>query len=443
MKPVVAIVGRPNVGKSTLFNRIVGQKKAIVEDHPGVTRDRNYADIEWGDKSFSLIDTGGFEPISRERIFIQMREQCQLAIEEADVILFLMDGKDGLAPSDKEIASILRREAKPVLYVVNKIDGPKHEEKVFEFYGIGAETIFSISAQHNYGVDDLMTEVVKGLPPSDEGKTDEEITRIAVVGRPNVGKSSLINRILGYDRVIVNENPGTTRDAIDTFMEIGARRYLLIDTGGIRRKKKISLRLEKYSIVEALKSIDRCDVAVLLIDPREGVTEQDTKIAGFIQEKGKGCVIVVNKWDLIEKDSHTAKEYTHHIRKELKFLPYAPILFISSLTGKRVMDTIGLVDQVFEEYGKRISTSHLNDLIEESTTKVPLPRYGKRRAKIYYGTQVSIKPPTFVLFANYPERIHVTYQRYLINQIRQSLGFKKTPIRLLLRQRGPSKERRA
>ncbi len=441
MKPVVAIVGRPNVGKSTLFNRIVGRKKAIVEDQPGVTRDRNYADIEWGDKSFSLIDTGGFEPISRERIFIQMKEQCQLAIEEADVILFLMDGKDGLTPSDKEIASILRREAKPVLYVVNKIDGPKHEEKAFEFYGIGAETIFSISALHNYGVDDLMTEVLKDLPTPDEGEAEEELTRIAAVGRPNVGKSSLINRILGYERVLVNESPGTTRDSIDTVVEFGGKRYLFIDTAGIRRKKKISVRLEKYSIVEALKTIDRCDVALILIDPQEGVTEQDTKIAGFIQKKGKGCVIVVNKWDLIEKNSGTAKEYTIRIREDLKFLPYAPILFVSSLTGKRVIDTIHLVDQVAEEYGKRVSTSHLNDLIEKSTKKVPLPRYGKRKVKIYYGTQVSIRPPTFVLFANYPQQIHVTYQRYLVNRIRQFLDFKRSPIRLLLRKRGPSRGR--
>jgi len=435
MKSVVAIVGRPNVGKSALFNRIVGRKKAIVEDHPGVTRDRNYADIELGDKSFSLIDTGGFEPISREKIFMQMREQCQLAIEEADVILFLMDGNDGLTPSDKEIASVLRREAKPFLYVVNKIDGPKHEEKVFEFYGIGAETIFSISALHNYGVDDLMEEVLKDLPPSDTEDVEEEITRIAVVGRPNVGKSSFINRILGYDRIIVNESPGTTRDAIDTSMEIGGKRYLLIDTAGIRRKKKISLRLEKYSIVEALKSIHRCDVALFLIDPREGVTEQDTKIAGFIQEKGKGCVIVANKWDLIEKDSNSAKEYTLRIREELKFLPYAPILFTSCLTGKRVIATIKLVDQVVEEYGKRVSTSHLNNLIGESTRKVPLPRYGRGRVKIYYGTQASVRPPTFVLFANYPHRVHVTYQRYLVNQIRQLLGFKSSPIRLHLRKR--------
>ena len=441
MKPIVAIVGRPNVGKSTLFNRIVGRKKAIVEDHPGVTRDRNYADFEWEDKSLSLIDTGGFEPISQETIFVQMKEQCQLAIEEADMILFLMDGKDGLSPSDKEIASILRKQDKPVLYVVNKIDGPKHEDKAFEFYETGAERIFSISALHNYGVDDLMTEALKELPSLAEGEVEEEVTRIAVVGRPNVGKSSLINRILGFDRVIVNENPGTTRDAIDTFMEIGGRRYLLIDTAGIRRKRKISLRVEKYSIVEALKSIDRCDVALLLIDPREGVTEQDTKIAGFVQEKAKGCVIVVNKWDLIEKDSHTAREYTNHIREELKFVSYAPILFISSLTGKRVMDSIGLVDEVFEEYTRRISTARLNDLIGESTTKVPLPRYGKRKVKIYYGTQASTKPPTFVLFASYPERIHVTYQRYLINRIRQSLGFERCPVRLLLRKRGPSRGR--
>jgi len=339
--------------------------------------------------------------------------------------------------------SILRKEAKPVLYVVNKIDGPKHEEKVYEFYGIGAETIFSISAMHDYGVDDLMAEVLKELPPSEKEEIEEAVTRIAVVGRPNVGKSSLINRILGYDRVIVNENPGTTRDAIDTFMELEGRRYLLIDTAGIRRKRKISLRLEKYSIVEALKSIDRCDVALLLIDPQEGVTEQDTKIAGFIQEKAKGCVIVVNKWDLVEKDTHTANEYTQHIREELKFITYAPIIFISSLTGKRVMNAIGLADQVFQEYGARISTSRLNDVIQQATTKFPPPRYGTRRLKIYYGTQASMRPPTFVLFANHPRQIHVTYQRYLINQIRQSLGFKKTPIRLLLRQRGPSKERRA
>jgi GTP-binding protein len=438
MKPVVAIVGRPNVGKSTLFNRIAGRKKAIVEDHPGVTRDRNYADVAWEEGSFSLIDTGGFEPVSQEKIFVQMREQCQLAIEEADLILFLMDGRDGLAPSDREIASILRREAKPILYVVNKIDGPKHEEKAFEFYGLGAETIFSISALHNYGVEDLMTEVLKALPPAEKEEIEEAVTRIAVVGRPNVGKSSLINRILGYDRVIVNENPGTTRDAIDTFMEIEGRRYLLIDTAGIRRKKKISLRLEKYSIVEALKSIDRCDVALLLIDPWEGITEQDAKIAAFIQEKVKGCLIVVNKWDLIEKDTHTANEYTQHIREELKFITYAPIIFISSLTGKRVMNTIGLVDQVFEEYGTRVSTSRLNDLIGQSMTKSPPPRYGTKRVKIYYGTQASVRPPTFVLFANYPRRIHVTYQRYLINQIRQSLGFKKTPIRLVLRERGSS-----
>jgi len=437
MKSVVAIVGRPNVGKSTLFNRMVGRKKAIVEDYPGVTRDRNYAEIEWGDVSFSLIDTGGFEPISREQIFMQMKEQCQLAIEEADLILFLMDGKEGLSPSDKEISSILRREAKPVIFVVNKIDGPKHEDKAFEFYEIGAETIFSISALHNYGVDDLLTEVAKKLPSSEEDEREEELTRIAVVGRPNVGKSSLINRILGYNRVIVNERPGTTRDAIDTSMEFGGRRYLLIDTAGIRRKKKISVRLEKYSIVEALKSIDRCDVALLLIDPREGVTEQDTKIAGFIHEKGKGCIIVINKWDLIEKDTHTAREFTLNIREKLKFIQYAPILFISALKGKRVMEALRYTDRVFEECGKRVSTSHFNGLIQEATTKVPPPRYGGRKVKIYYGTQASIRPPTFVLFVNYPDRIHVTYERYLINQIRQNMGFTITPVRLFLRKRVP------
>ena len=357
MKPIIAIVGRPNVGKSTLFNRIAGGKKAIVADEPGVTRDRNYADVEWEGKVFTLIDTGGFEPVSKDRIFIQMREQCQLAMEEADVILFLMDGKEGLTPSDKEIADILRRQNKPVFYIVNKIDGPKHEDKAFEFYGLGVERIYSISAEHRYGVDELMDEVVKILPRLTEGKRGREAAKVAVIGRPNVGKSSLINRLLGYKRVIVDEAPGTTRDAIDTFFERNGKKYILIDTAGIRRKSRISLRLEKYSIVEALRTIDQCHVALLLLDSKEGVTDQDAHIGGFIHEKGKGCILVVNKWDLVEKDSQTMVEFKKRVYEDLKYLSYAPILFISALTGQRVPKILEMVDEVAEQTKKRIPTS--------------------------------------------------------------------------------------
>jgi GTP-binding protein len=309
MKPILAIVGRPNVGKSTLFNRISGGKKAIVYNEPGVTRDRNYADVIWEKSSFALIDTGGFEPVSKDRMFVQMREQCQLAMEEADVVLFVMDGKEGLTPSDQEIADILRCLNKPVFYIVNKIDGPQKEEKVFEFYELGVDNLFSISAEHGYGLNDLMDEVMEVLPEAIEAEGDGDATKVAMLGRPNVGKSSLINRILGYKRVIVDEAPGTTRDAIDTRFERDGKGYTLIDTAGIRRKSRISLRLEKYSIIEALRTIDRCHVALLLLDSKEGVTDQDARIGGFIHEKGKGCIIVVNKWDLVEKDSQTMVKY--------------------------------------------------------------------------------------------------------------------------------------
>ena len=324
MKPIIAIVGRPNVGKSTLFNRIAGGKKAIVENEPGVTRDRNYADVEWEEHSFTLIDTGGFEPVSKDRLFVQMREQVQLAMDEADAILFVMDGKEGLSPSDKDIADILRRQRKPVFYVVNKIDGPKHEDRTFDFYGLGVDPLYSVSAEDRYGVGDLMDDVVKVLPKSTEESSDQEATKVAVVGRPNVGKSSLINRFLGYKRVIVDEAPGTTRDAIDTMLERNGKRYVLIDTAGIRRKSRISLRLEQYSIVEALRTIDRCDVAILVMDSREEVTDQDARIGGFIHEKGKGCVLVMNKWDLVEKESHTMVEFEERVKESLKYLRYAP-----------------------------------------------------------------------------------------------------------------------
>ena len=439
MKLVIAIVGRPNVGKSTLFNRIVRGKKAIVWNEPGVTRDRNYADVEWDEKTFTLIDTGGFEPVSKDRIFIQMREQCELAIEEANAILFVMDGKEGLIPSDKEIADILRQQKKPVFYIVNKIDGPKDEEKVFEFYGLGVEPIYSISAEHRYGVDGLMDEVIKVLPGSTEEKWDRDAAKVAVVGRPNVGKSSLINRLLGYKRVIVDEAPGTTRDAIDTLFERDGKRYVLIDTAGIRRKSRISLRLEKYSIVEALRTIDRSDVALLLLDSREGVTDQDARIGGFIHDKGKGCILVVNKWDLVEKDSQTMVRYEREVRENLKYLSYAPIVFISALTGQRVRNVLDVVDHVSEQTKKRIPTSPLNKYFGKWVEKSPPPLYKGRSVKLNYITQVSTAPPTFVIYANFPDGIHFSYERYLVNQMRETFSFEGVPVRFRFRKKGKEK----
>jgi GTP-binding protein len=439
MKPIIAIVGRPNVGKSTLFNRIAGGKKAIVLDESGVTRDRNYADVEWEECAFTLIDTGGFEPVSKDRLFIQMREQCQLAMEEADVVLLTMDGKEGLTPSDKEIANRLRKLNKPVFYIVNKIDGPKHEERVFEFYGLGVETMYSISAEHGYGVKGLMDQVIKVLPSLPDERWDKEVTKIAVVGRPNVGKSSLVNRLLGYKRVLVDEAPGTTRDAIDTLLERDGRRYVLVDTAGIRRKSRISLRLEKYSIVEALRTIDRSNVALLLLDSREGVTDQDARIGGFIHEKGRGCILAVNKWDLVEKDSQTMVQYERDVRESLKYLPYAPVLFISARTGQRVSKVLDVIDRVSKQAQKRIPTSQLNKYFAKWVEKFPPPLYKNRSVKLNYITQVSVAPPTFVIYSNIPDGIHFSYERYLLNQMRETFGFEGVPVRLLFRKKGKGK----
>jgi GTP-binding protein len=435
MKPILAIVGRPNVGKSTLFNRITRVKKAIVWGEPGVTRDRNYAEVEWGESAFTLIDTGGFEPVSKDRIYIQMREQCQLAMDEADAILFMMDGKEGRTPSDTEIADLLRRLNKPVFYIVNKIDGPMHETMLLDFYGLGVEPLYSVSAEHGYGMNQLMDEVMKALPSLTEEKWDQDVIKVAVVGRPNVGKSSLINRLLGYRRVLVDEAPGTTRDAIDTLLEKDGKRYVLIDTAGIRRKSRISLRLEKFSIVEALRTIDRSDVALLLLDAREGVTDQDARIGGFIHEKGKGCVLLVNKWDLVEKDSQTIVQYEGEVYRELKYLSYAPILFISALTGQRVKKVLDVVDLVSEQTQKRIPTSQLNKYFGKWVEKFPPPLYKNRRVKLNYITQPSTAPPTFVIYTNIPEGIHFSYERYLLNQMREAFGFEGVPVRLRFRKK--------
>jgi len=368
-----------------------------------------------------------------------MREQCQLAMDEADVILFLMDGKEGLTPSDKEITDILRKMNKPVFYIVNKVDGPKHEERAIEFYGLGVEPIYSVSAEHGYGVNGLMDEVIQALPRLKEKKWDQEVTKVAVVGRPNVGKSSLINRLLGYKRVLVDEVPGTTRDAIDTLFEKDGRKYALIDTAGIRRKSRIGLRLEKYSIVEALRTIDRSDVALLLLDSREGVTDQDARIGGFIHEKGKGCILVVNKWDLVEKDSQTMVYYERDVRESLKYLSYAPIVFISALTGQRVKKVLDVVDYVSEQTKKRIPTHSLNKCLGEWVEKFPPPLYKSRSVKLNYITQVSTAPPTFVIYTNFPEGIHFSYERYLLNQMRETFSFEGVPVRFRFRKKRKEK----
>lgn len=435
-KPLVAIVGRPNVGKSTLFNRLSDRKQAIVIDEPGATRDRNYTDASWGGKGFMLVDTGGFEPASNEKILVQMREQTNLAIEEADIIIFLMDGREGLTPSDIEIARMLRQVNKPVYYTVNKIDGPKHEALALEFYRLGIETYYPISAQHGSGVAELLDDITILLKPLTEEETDEEQpVRIAVIGKPNVGKSSLVNKILGIERTIVNPLPGTTRDAIDTPFTVHGRNYLLIDTAGIRKKSKVSLVLEKYSVIQALKTLTRCEIALLLIDAKEGITEQDAKIAGLAFERGVACIIVINKWDTVEKDNSSVGTYVEKIKDQLKFLDYAPIIFVSALTGQRVMKIFDLIDDVYSQYTKRISTSELNRAAREFIERNPPPLHHNKPNALGYMTQVSVKPPTFVLFVREPKAIHFSYERYLMNRLRETFGFDHSPIRLFFKKK--------
>jgi GTPase len=435
-KPVIAIVGRPNVGKSTLFNRIAGKQKAIVIDEPGATRDRNYMDCVFHEKAFTLIDTGGFEPASEERILVQMREQSNLAIEEADVIIFLMDGKDGLTNADIEIARQLRGKGKSVFYVANKVDGDRHTEMVTDFYRLGIDEIHSISAQHGLGVDELLSIIVRDFPAAADDKEEQDTQiKIAIVGKPNVGKSSLVNKILGKERSIANPTPGTTRDAIDMPVKVHGKSYLLIDTAGIRRKSKISQTLEKYSVVQALKSINRCDIALVLIDAEEGLTDQDTKIIGLAFERGKACIIVVNKWDKIEKDNSTVGKFVEDIKDKIKFMDFAPIIFISAVTGQRAPKIFDLIDKVYDQYTKRIGTSPLNDLLERSVRRNPMARYSNRQMHISYATQTDIKPPTFVFFVSNTKGIHFSYERYLMNQIRETFGFDSVPLKLIFRKK--------
>jgi len=433
---LIAIVGRPNVGKSTLFNRIRRRRQALVDDLPGVTRDRNYAQVTWEGKSFTLIDTAGFVSEEFKELDEQTREQIRLALDEADLILFVADGKTGLHPADKVLVDLLRRTSKPVFYAVNKIDGPEHAPNMTDFYELGLDRIYPVSAAHGFGVGEMMSDLLSGVPALEQEHEEKpEVIRVTIVGRPNVGKSTLTNRILGAPRVIVDSVPGTTRDAVDSPFEQAGQRYVLIDTAGIRRKGRTREKLEKLSVIKALQSIDRSHVAVLLVDAVEGITDQDLHIGGYVQDRSRACIIGVNKWDAVDKDAKRAKRFMEQVRDRFKFLPFAPILTLSALTGKRVARVIPTVYEVFQQYNQRITTGQVNRTMEQTLERHEPPQVGGRPVKFYYATQTSVRPPTFVLFCNRPEAIHFSYQRYLINQFRESFGLTKTPIRLIFRGR--------
>jgi GTP-binding protein len=437
-KPVVAIVGRPNVGKSTLFNRIIGRNFAIVEDMPGVTRDRNYAEAEWMEKHFLLVDTGGFEPEAVDAMYSMMRDQTTLAIEEADFIIFLLDGRDGLLPADIEVSQRLRASGKPVIYAVNKVDGERHEGFVPEFYRLGVDTLFPLSARHGAGFSDLMDELGRLLPDS-PADTDEQdritIPRVAIVGRPNVGKSSFVNSLIGEDRMIVSPVAGTTRDAVDSVYQYYGRKYVLVDTAGIRSRGRISQGVEKYSVMRAMKSLSRADVALVLMDASEGVTEQDERIAGLVHEEGKGLIIILNKWDLVPDKEETYKRFMADVRQRLKFADYAPVLTLSAATRQRITKVFDEIDRVIKESEKRVPTAELNRAFERLTAAHEPPLYHGKRVKYYYLTQVGIKPPTFIAFVNYPEGVHFSYLRYIENNLRESFGFSGTPVRIFAKRR--------
>jgi len=436
-KPIVAIVGRPNVGKSTLFNRLVGSRIAIVDDAAGITRDRLYADAEWLSHNFTLIDTGGLDPDAEDQLIKHVYRQAEAAIESADVVLFLTDIKSGIMDADRQVADMLRRVSKPVVLTVNKVDTPtKDNHEIYEFYELGIGDPIPISAGQALGLGDMLDEVVKYFPKSTGEEEEDTRIKVAVVGKPNVGKSSLINKILGEERMIVSDIPGTTRDAVDTFLTRNGQEYLFIDTAGLRRKSRIKENIERYSILRTLAAVERCDVCVLLIDAEEGITEQDTKIAGIAHERGRAAIIAVNKWDKIEKNDKTMKEFTQKLESELSYMPYAPKLFISAHTGQRVHKLFELVYSVYQNHAMRVATGVLNDVIIEAIAMHSPPADKGRALRIYYATQVSVKPPTFVLFVNDGRLMHFSYTRYLENKIREAFGFSGTPVHFIVRNRG-------
>ena len=435
-KPVVAVVGRPNVGKSTLFNALAGSRISIVEDTPGVTRDRIYADVTWLNYQFTMVDTGGIEPESSDIILSRMREQAETAIMTADVILFLTDVRQGLVDADYKVADMLRRAARPVLLVVNKVDSfEKYMPDVYEFYNLGLGDPIPISAAGRLGIGELLDEVVKQFDPADLVEEEDDRPKIAVIGKPNAGKSSIINKLIGEERVIVSPIAGTTRDAIDTTVVRNGQEYVFIDTAGLRRKSKIKEELERYSIIRTVTAVERCDVAVLIIDATEGVTEQDAKIAGIAHERGKGVIIAVNKWDLVEKNNHTMKEFTDKIWQKLSYMPYAEMIFLSAKTGQRLPKLFDLIDAVIENCALRVQTGVLNEILTEAMAMKQPPSDKGKRLRIYYITQVSVKPPTFVMFVNDKKLTHFSYTRYIENQIRTTFGFRGTPVRFIFRER--------
>ena len=443
-RPLVAIVGRPNVGKSTFFNKMAGRRLAIVDNTPGVTRDRIYADCSWQKYSFTLIDTGGIDPLSEDPLFKQMRFQAQMAIDMADAILFFTDGRDGVTGLDGQVADLLRRSRKPVVLVVNKLDNVEQLNHAADFYELGFGTPYPISSVNLLGIGDMLDELCALLPETavEEEQIDE--IRVAVAGRPNVGKSSLVNRILGQERVMVSDIAGTTRDSIDTPFEQNGRRFVIVDTAGIRKKAKIQGRtLERYSVIRAFDAIRRCDVALMLIDAQEGVTEQDTKLAGYIIEEGRACIVVVNKWDIVEKETGTLEKFRKKVLDDLKFMDYTPVLFISALTGKRAQNILPAVVRAYDGASRRIPTGTLNDAVQDAVAVAPPPADRGRRLRIFYATQQAVKPPTFVLFTNDPSLMHYSYERYLENYFRKTFDFEGTPIRFVVRGRDEKKEGKA
>jgi GTP-binding protein len=445
MKPVVALVGRPNVGKSTLFNRIIGRRDAIVEDTPGVTRDRHYAEADWSGRRFLLVDTGGFEPETEEPILMEMRRQTQLAIDEAEVVIFVCDAQTGVTPTDEEVAERLRRAGKATVVAVNKADGPKQEAAALEFFALGLDPVFAISAQHGLGISDLLDGVLAKLPePTEPEEPDlaEDGPKIAVIGRPNAGKSTLINRLLGEERLLTFREPGTTRDTIDTRVRRGDRSYCLIDTAGIRRQRSIHERLERITVIRALKALDRADVAWLLIDGSEGVAEQDAKVAAFALEKGKALLIAVNKWDLVDRSGgDAAKRFREEIERKLQFLSYAPVLFVSARTGAKVEKLLEVTDRLYTDYDRRIATGPLNRFFRDALESHPPPSDGGRAVKLYFITQVGTRPPTFVVSVNHPEGVHFSYKRYVVNRLRETFEFEGVPLRVFYRKRGREQSR--
>ena len=440
-KPIVAIIGKPNVGKSTFFNYLAGSRISIVEDTPGVTRDRVYADTNWRGRNFTLIDTGGIEPESEDVILSQMREQANLAISMADVIIFLTDIKQGVTAADKEISIMLKKSGKPIVLVCNKADNfEKDRQEIYEFYNLGLGDPFPISAANAIGIGDVLDEIYKDFPEKEENEEDDNIIKVAVIGKPNVGKSSLINKLLGENRSIVSNIAGTTRDAIDSNLENEYGNYTLIDTAGIRRKNKVTESIEKFSIMRTLLAIERSDVCLMMIDALEGVTDQDAKIAGEAHEAGKGVIIVVNKWDEYEKETGTLEQYKKDIYNKLSYLSYAPIIFISAKTGQRVNKLFELINDVNKQNSLRVSTSVLNQVINEAIALVQPPTDKGKRLKIFYGTQASTKPPTFVIFVNNKELFHFSYERYIVNQIRKEFGLVGTPVRIIVREKSEKKE---